>query len=63
MASEKMLYRIAVDCNGDHHEAGRLWDEPVQRSIANGEMEDSRVNSRYGGYVQTETVIVGDDVL
>jgi hypothetical protein len=49
----------ALDRAPEHPNASALYDEDIQRAIANGEINDHRVERKYGDYVE-EIEYVGD---
>lgn len=49
----------ALDRATEHPNAKELYDEPIQRSIVDGEISESRVERKYGGYIE-EVEYVGE---
>lgn len=42
----------ALDLATEHSNAKELYDEGIQRAIADGEISEHRVYRKYGGYVE-----------
>lgn len=42
----------ALDIATEHPNADRLWDEPIQRAIVDGEIPQHRVERKYDGYIE-----------
>lgn len=42
----------ALDLATEHSNAKELYDEPIQRSIVDGEISDYRVERKYSGYIE-----------
>lgn len=49
----------ALDRATEHPNAKSLWDEDIQRAIANDEISESRVDRKYSDYIE-EVEFVGD---
>lgn len=41
----------ALDLATEHPNASSLYDEPIQRSIVDGEISESRIERKYDGYI------------